>query len=71
MCSTGRRRLPFDDSPLDPQPEEMTRTIATLKHEVGQPGRFDVRLGAMAFDEQVRRAPDIEVGNHQAAWLRD
>ena len=60
-CSATIARLIRIHTSCPPEPVE--GTIAAVEHQIGTPGGFDLGVGAVLLDQQVRGPPDIEVGD--------
>lgn len=44
-------------------PEPVEGAVAAVEHQIGTPRGFDLGIVPMPADQQVRGAPDIEVGD--------
>lgn len=61
MARAARRGLQFCYRSPDPHPHELPVTIAAVEHQIGMPGRFDLGVGTVLPDRQVRGPPDIKI----------
>jgi len=62
-----RARLQRFDRTTDAAPHGPPIGIAQLKHAVDHPRRLDQRIRAMSTDNQIGRAVDVQVRDHDAA----
>ena len=53
--------MQLDDCPPDPQPYESPIAITAFKHLVGSLRGHDLGVFAVLLDEQIGRAPDVDV----------
>jgi hypothetical protein len=37
--------------------------VAAIEHRVGYPRSFEIRIGTMPTDQEVRGAPNVELGS--------
>jgi hypothetical protein len=63
------RSLWLFDRPPDPRPHQPSCVIAAVKHQILKAGSFKLRVGAVLADQQVRGAPNVEVGNRAVPIL--
>lgn len=57
------RCLQFRDRSPDPHPDKLPVAVAAVEHEIGPSGGQELGIGAMPADQQVRGAPDVEIGD--------
>src|SRR5438477_13187157 len=64
MCWPARSRLQLSDCSPDPQPYEATFGVTAFKHQVGSLRSYDLGIFAVLLDEQIGRAPDVDIRGH-------
>jgi hypothetical protein len=64
MENVAGRALQFSDRPEDEFPRCFPRRIAAFNHIVNPAARDEFSFNAVLFDNQVRRAPHVEIGCH-------
>jgi hypothetical protein len=60
-------RLPY------PPPDQLPFSVAAFEHQIGEPGRLKLGIGAVLTDQQVCSTPNLKVGDHRAApsaWFK-